>query len=80
LLTRRDARRYRAHYTCALAACGLALCGLREWVGTAEAAYRQARSVNSDAGVVRRNAGLLNILSRDDDSGLLSGVKSLLDM
>jgi len=66
-----------------LALCGLALCEARtrnqvsgrNLVSEATAAYRAARAINRDAGVVNRVLRLFDALAAADTAGVLAGVR-----
>ncbi len=58
-----------------LALCGLALCGAAARVTDAIAAYRAARKINKDAGVVKRVLRLLDALAVVDTDGVLAEVR-----
>ncbi len=51
-------------YCTTVSECGLVFCGSAEHARHARAAYRAARKINSDPGVVRRFHSLLRLLSR----------------
>jgi tetratricopeptide (TPR) repeat protein len=59
-----------------LALCGLAVCGEAGRVAEAAEAYRAARAVNRDAGVVGRVLRLFNTLAESDAAGVLEGVRA----
>ena len=59
-----------------LALCGLALCEARNLVSEAVAAYRAARAINRDAGVVGRVLHLFDALAAVDTAGVLAGVRA----
>jgi tetratricopeptide (TPR) repeat protein len=59
-----------------LALCGLALCKGREHVPAAIAAYKAARAVNKDAGIVKRVLRLFDMLAAKDSDGILAGVRA----
>jgi tetratricopeptide (TPR) repeat protein len=69
-----SAQNYRALDSKGLALCGLAICGNSWRVAEAAEAYRAARAINKDAGVVRRALRLFDTLSEADTAGVLSGM------
>lgn len=60
----------------ALALAGLALIDGEHHIRGAIAAYQAARTINRDAGIVRRALRLLDLLATADDAGLLSQVRA----
>jgi tetratricopeptide (TPR) repeat protein len=60
----------------ALALCGLALCGKSDRLPAAVEAYRAARKINRDAGVVKRVLRLLDALAVVDTQGVLAEVRA----
>lgn len=63
----------------ALALCGLALCDDEPArVAEAVAAYRAARAINKDAGIVRREQRLLDVLAEADPGKLLAPARQVL--
>jgi tetratricopeptide (TPR) repeat protein len=75
LLTK-SAQNYAALDSKGLALCGLALCGDAARVNDAIAAYRAAREINKDAGIVKRVLRLFDALAVVDTEGLLRDVRS----
>lgn len=59
-----------------LALCGLVICGDVGRVAEATGAYRAARVVNKDAGVVGRVLRLFDTLAKSDKEGVLAGVRA----
>jgi tetratricopeptide (TPR) repeat protein len=59
-----------------LALSGLAVCGEASRMGEAVEAYRAARAINKDAGVVRRELRLFDALAEADEAGVLAGVRA----
>jgi tetratricopeptide (TPR) repeat protein len=59
-----------------LALCGLAVCGDAGRVAEAAEAYRAARAINKDAGVVGRVLRLFDALAESDGASLLAGVRA----
>jgi len=59
-----------------LALCGLALCEARDLVSEASAAFRAARAINRDAGIVKRVLRLFDGLAAADTAGVLAGVRA----
>jgi len=59
-----------------LALCGLALCGEANPVAPAVEAYRAARAINSDAGVVGRVLRLFDALAQADEAGVLADARA----
>jgi tetratricopeptide (TPR) repeat protein len=66
---------YAALDTTGLALCGLALCENAAHIPGAKAAYRAARALNVDTGVVGRVLRLFDTLAQADTVGLLAGVR-----
>jgi len=62
--------------TKALALCGLALCENPALATEAEEAYRTARTLSSDAGLVRRALRIFDTLAQADTSNILMGVRA----
>lgn len=58
-----------------LVLCGLAVCGDAGCVADATKAYRAARAINKDVGVVARVLRLFDILAEADAAGVLAGVR-----
>ena len=71
-----NAHNYGALNTKGLALCGLALCGEAHPVAPAVAAYRAARAINSDAGIVGRVLRLFDALAQADEDGVLADVRA----
>ena len=69
-------RNYRACDTQGLALTGLALASEEQRLPEAIAAYRAARAINRDAGVVRRVLRLFDRLAVADARGILHEVRS----
>jgi tetratricopeptide (TPR) repeat protein len=67
---------YAALDTQGLALCGLALCENAAHFPGAKEAYKAARALNSDAGVVRRVLRLFDALAQADTVGLLAEVRA----
>jgi tetratricopeptide (TPR) repeat protein len=67
---------YKPLYSKGLALCGLAICGDAGRVAEAADAYRAARAINSDAGVVARALRLFDTLAESDVAGVLTGVRA----
>jgi len=69
----------------ALALCGLALCEImkgengnpQQYIKSAKTAYQKARSINADAGVVRRELRLFDALAVADEKGVLKAVREV---
>jgi len=66
---------YRALDSRGLALCGLALCEARNLVSEAVAAFRAARAINRDVGIVSRVLCLFDALAAADTAGVLAGVR-----
>jgi tetratricopeptide (TPR) repeat protein len=62
--------------TKALTFCGLALCGDRTLISGAKEAYKAARTLTSDAGIVTRALRLFDALAQADTGGTLASVRS----
>ena len=58
-----------------LSLCGLALCGDRAQIPAAKAAYKAARAVTSDAGIVRDVLQRFDALAQADTDGILAEVR-----
>ena len=67
---------FRALDSKGLALCGLAVLGEAGRVGEAVEAYRAARAINRDAGVVGRVLRLFDALAQADAAGVLAGVRA----
>ncbi len=50
----------------------------QQYIESAKAAYQKARSINADAGVVRRALRLFDALAVADEKGVLKGVREVL--
>ena len=61
----------------ALALCGLALCGEPQHLSAAVAAYRKAREVNKNVGIVRKRLESFDALAVADSAGILAEVRSV---
>jgi tetratricopeptide (TPR) repeat protein len=59
-----------------LALCGLVVCGDTGRVGSAVEAYKAARTINRDVGVVARVLQRFDVLAEMDNGGMLTGVRS----
>jgi tetratricopeptide (TPR) repeat protein len=59
-----------------LALCGLAVCGDVGRVALAVEAYRAARTINKDSGIVGRVLRLFDALTEADKAGVLAGVRA----
>ncbi len=70
-----SAQNYDALYAKALALSGLALCEGPQHVAAAIAAYRSARAINQDAGIVKRTLRLFDELAKADKHGVLKEVR-----
>lgn len=66
-----------ALYSKGLALVGLAVCGDAGRVAEAAEAYRAARAVNKDAGVIRRTQLALDALAEADGAGVVSEVRAV---
>lgn len=71
-----SAQNYNALDSKGLALCGLAVCGDAGRVAEAAEAYRAARAINKDAGVVGRVLRLFDTLAEADAAGTLAGVRA----
>jgi len=69
------AERYDALDTEGLSCAGLALCGDLTQIPTAKAAYKAARAVTSDAGIVRDVLQRFDALAQADKNGILADVR-----
>jgi len=65
-----------ALYTKGTALCGLALCESPQRVAAAIAAFRAARAINKDAGIVKRVLRLFDELAKADAAGILKEVRA----
>ena len=74
-LLMQSAQNYAALDSKGLAACGLALCGEAARLSDAISAYRAARAINKDAGVVKRVLRLFDALAMVDTEGILKDVR-----
>jgi tetratricopeptide (TPR) repeat protein len=74
LLTRSPQYQY-ALDTKGLALCGLALCENSRHIPAAKEAYKAARAINSDAGVVGRILQLFDTLAKADTTGILAEIR-----
>ncbi|HEX6289575.1 MAG TPA: TIR domain-containing protein [Herpetosiphonaceae bacterium] len=74
-LLRHTPELYKALDTKALALCGLALIEGAQHVPAAIEAYRAARAINSDAGIVGRVLRLFDALASQDAAGVLADVR-----
>ena len=74
-----DELNYSAFDTKGLASAGAALCGDTTMILTAVQAYRSARAINSDPGVIQRSLRLLDLLLVADGSGMLAKVREAAD-
>jgi tetratricopeptide (TPR) repeat protein len=75
LLTR-NPQFYRALDTKGLALCGTALCENTEYIPGAKEAYKAARAINSDAGLVGRVLRRFDVLAKADTAGILAEVRA----
>lgn len=75
LLTR-NAQNYGELDDKGLALCGMVLCGGGKHIAAASEAYRAARAINKDAGVVGRVLRLFDTLAEADAAGVLAGVRA----
>lgn len=71
-----SAQNYEALDSKGLALCGLAIGGDADRVAEAAEAYRAARAINKDAGIVGRVLRLFDALAESDGAGLLAGVRA----
>jgi tetratricopeptide (TPR) repeat protein len=67
---------YQALDTKGLALCGLALCENSEHIPGAKEAYKAARTINSDAGIVGRVLRRFDALVKADTAGILTEVRA----
>ncbi len=74
----RNASSYSALDAKGLAQCGLVLCESTRYFSAAVEAYREAREINSDRGIVQRVLRLFDALAEQDTDGLLSELRDLL--
>jgi len=58
-----------------LALAGLAVCEGPQYVAAAITAYRAARAINKDAGIVKRVLRLFDELAKSDSNGVLVEVR-----
>jgi tetratricopeptide (TPR) repeat protein len=72
----RSAQNFRALDSKGLGLCGLAVCGDAGRVAEAAEAYRAARAINRDAGIVKRVMRLFDTLAGEDKAGALAGVRA----
>jgi tetratricopeptide (TPR) repeat protein len=72
----RSAQNYKALYSKGLALCGLAVCVDARRVAEAAEAYKSARAINRDVGIVQRVLRLFDTLAVEDKSGVLAGVRA----
>jgi hypothetical protein len=70
------AQNYFATDTKGLALCGLTLCDGANRTSAAIEAYRSARAINKDAGVVARVLRLFDALAVVDSAGVLKDVRA----
>ena len=75
MLLAHSAQNYQALDSKALSLCSLSLCEGGQYLPDALAAYRAARAINTDAGVVARVLRLFDALALADSAGLLAGVR-----
>jgi tetratricopeptide (TPR) repeat protein len=75
-LLARSPQFYAALDTKGLALCGLVLCGNPDHIPKAKEAYKAARTINSDAGVVGRVLRLFDALAKADAAGILAEVRT----
>jgi tetratricopeptide (TPR) repeat protein len=71
-----SAQNYKALNSKGLALCGRAVCGGAGRVAEAAEAYRAARAINNDAGVVGRVLRLFDAMAEADAVGVLAGVRA----
>ncbi len=71
-----SAQNYAALDSKGLALSGLALCEGQQHVASAIAAYRAARAINKDAGIVKRVLRLFDELAKADANGVLAEVRA----
>lgn len=74
-----DELNYSAFDTKGLASAGAALCGDTTMILTAVQAYRSARAINSDPGVIQCSLRLLDLLLVGDGSGTLAKLRQAAD-
>src|SRR5207302_7741803 len=74
-LLARSPQLYEALHIRALALCGLALCEGAGHIPAAREAYKAARAINSDAGVVGRVLQLFEAVAKADTDGILAEVR-----
>jgi len=74
-LLARSPQLYETLDTKGLALCGLALCENAKHIPAAQAAYKAARAISSDAGVVGRVLQLFDALAVADTDGILAEVR-----
>jgi tetratricopeptide (TPR) repeat protein len=67
---------FRALYSKGLALCGLALCDHPRHTAAAVEAFKMARAINKDAGVVKRVVRLFDTLAEADAGGVLEGIRA----
>jgi hypothetical protein len=60
-----------------LALCGLALCGNKKYIPAAINAYKRARAITRDAGVIGRVQRLFDVLAQADGAGILNRVREI---
>ena len=70
------AQNYAALQTKGLALCGLTLCDSGNRTSAASEAYRAARAINRDAGIVARVLRLFDALAVVDSTGVLKEVRA----
>jgi tetratricopeptide (TPR) repeat protein len=71
-----SAQNYDALDAKGLALSGLALCEGAQYVAAAIAAFRAARAINKDAGIVKRVLRLFDELAKADEQGVLKEVRA----
>jgi tetratricopeptide (TPR) repeat protein len=71
-----NTQNYEALEAKGLALCGLAVCGDMGRAAEAAEAYRAARAINKDAGVVGHVLRLFDTLAESDAAGVLAGVRA----
>jgi tetratricopeptide (TPR) repeat protein len=76
LLLTRSVRNFEALYAKGLALSGMVLCDNDVYVPDAIEAYKAARNVNNEAGMVGRALRLLDALAEGDEAGVLAGVRA----
>ena len=72
----RAAQNYMALDSKGLALCGQAVCKDESRIAEAAEAYRAARAINKDAGVVRRVLRLFDTLAEADEAGVLAAMRA----